>query len=137
MPTNEDTNPWVWELVAVSEARAFQRRAKIIGEEAAWLGIPQEDVATLQAIALVETSQRGIVWRAVERTFEVVSRPFGVRRKCTLGTFQMTDAPFLLRRQVAEAASRLRTFSEAAPRRTISDIARFGMEHQRASQGLI
>ena len=117
--------PWMWTFVSIAESRAFHRWSRRIEEETSRLSLPPKDGLILRAIMLVEMSQRSMVWRALERSIDLLQAVLQIPRRLTLGPFQMRHASFRPRRQVAQALQLLASMRRDHDGPLINELALF------------
>jgi len=115
----------MWTFVSIAESRRFRRWASHIEQEVCRRSLPSKDGLILQAILLVEMSQRPIIWRAVERALDLLQACLRLNRRLTLGPFQMRHASFRPSAQVKQAIELLTSMPQSSEDALVSDLARF------------
>lgn len=94
---------FLWRLEDISQSRTFKRLVRIIERRIHSKNLDEDWVLYLSAICLVETSQRSMPVRFVERCFAPIAGLWRNGRPITLGPLQLANAPFSFARAVDEA----------------------------------
>ncbi|MCO4251447.1 CHAP domain-containing protein [Pseudarthrobacter raffinosi] len=94
---------FLWRLEDISQSRIFKRFVRIIERRIHSKNLDEDWVLYLSAICLVETSQRPLPVRFVERCCAPIARLWRNGKPITLGPLQLANAPFSFARAVDDA----------------------------------